>query len=131
MGDPAVHAKRIHGMIKLGMGLTRRMTPLTLMLLVMTQRCLLLRVTLRMHPEWRKLTKPKTQLNYKTLISTFNFKGRPPASGSATTRTAESRWLEVPTLTPPPPRPPSGLRDEVEGDEGGLSAVSIALVSSP
>ena len=56
---------------------------------------------------WRSLS---TRSTCAPSVARTRWRGRPPASGSATTRTAESRWLEVPTLTPPPPRPPSGSR---------------------
>ena len=54
---------------------------------------------------WRSLS---TRSTCAPSVARTRWRGRPPAFGSATTRTAESRWLEVPTLTPPPPRPPSG-----------------------
>ena len=54
---------------------------------------------------WRSLS---TRSTCAPSVARTRWRGRPPASGSATTRTAESRWLEVPTLTPPPPQPPSG-----------------------
>ena len=56
---------------------------------------------------WRSLS---TRSTCAPSVARTRWRGRPLASGSAMTRTAESRWLEVPTLTPPPPRPPSGRR---------------------
>ena len=54
---------------------------------------------------WRSLS---TRSTCAPSVARTRWRGRPPASGSATTRTAESRWQEVPTLTPPLLRPPSG-----------------------